>query len=321
MFRKLYQLLFLLTLIIAGLLSYPYSLKAENVPPSAEKGSLDFDMPLSYIDRQQEERPEGPADNRVDYTYQDNNYYSQPQTPVPVEQQIKNFQRTEAYVQQQKADHKEKQTQAMNDIDGVMAEFQQYKQAYDESRQSYSYDNYPQPYYNNEEQFSTQVYPNPLRFLDTHDCRRHTPECGRRQRQQYYGYQPYLNIFNIPGYIKNSENLYDGIDNDGDSFIDEGFAQGNVQIIFGDSGASKDDEWALYVDGKFMGQNYRAQVRNWDVNLYPGTHKVALVGVNIPDDSGTYTIVFRNASILSGPPLVGENLKQGQTLEWIIYVK
>ena len=125
----------------------------------------------------------------------------------------------------------------------------------------------------------------------------------------------------MPGYLGNKESSYDGRDNDGDNFVDEGFSNGNVQIILGDSGINKDDVWELYVDDAYMGINDSGTIRTWDLNLYPGTHNITIVGVHIPDNSGTYSIVFRNASVISGPPLAGENLCQGQVLQWLINVR
>lgn len=283
----------------------------------AEHGVLDisnYDAPLSFIDK----------GNFTKYQTKD---------------EKKQFESSSEYVKEMQIQDKASKEKALSQIDNVIDQFAKSKKNYDESRRSYkttwdpySYDdiystdprddyryyngrNYrPYPYYY--ENFSTGV-----------DSCNSCPDSYSQSsdnytyNQGYMGYQPYMNILNFPGYLNNNENLYDGQDNDNDNFVDEGFNSGNVQIIIGDSGVNKDDRWSLYVDDKYMGVNTSGKIRNWDLNLYHGTHKVVIIGDNIPDDSGTYTVVFRNANVVSGPPLSGENLRQNESLTWIIKVK
>lgn len=262
---------------------------AVDVVEPAQTGMLDYDAPLSYIDRQP--------------YYESNSQQNQ-----------EKFDQTNQYVQQQKAQQEMRRQQALKDIDVAIQQVTQFKQQYDDSRKSYNY-NYYDPYYMNSSQFTTEIEKPRYHYYD------HQQPYYHHNYNNYYSYQPYINIFNIPGYMGNTESSYDGIDNDSDDFIDEGFHHGNVQIILGDSGANKDDEWSLYLDGKYIGMNNYGKIRTWDLNLYPGSHEVTIVATKIPDDSGTYTIIFRNANVISGPPLAGENMRQGQSFKWLINVK
>lgn len=283
-----------LSLIVLILICFPPNIaiaQTKSYKEPASKGVLDlnnYDAPLSYIDRQ-------------------------PFQQDSAQKQQDNFNILNEYVQAQKVQQKIKNQEASAQLDKAIQDVSKTKQQFDDSRRSYRYSPYcyDEPYFttgvDRRNRYYTPCYPTP------------TPYYG--YSEEYYNYQPYLNVFNIPGYLGNTENHYDGEDNDNDKFIDEGFQRGNVQIILGDSGVNKDDEWSLYVDDSYMGDNKYGSTRNWDLNLYPGTHKVTIVGTYIPDDSGTYSIIFRNANVISGPPLVGENLKQRQILQWIIQVR
>jgi hypothetical protein len=209
----------------------------------------------------------------------------------------------------------DRKQKALGQLDDALEMVTKSKQQFDQSRKSYRYNNYPPypypyPYYE-EEQFSTEIkrHPHPQPYYDTH---------MKQYSHGYMGYQPYLNIFNIPGYMNNYESYYDGYDNDDDNFIDEGFHQSNTQIILSDTGIQKDDEFELYIDGKYMGVNHNGKTRTWDINLYPGTHLVKIIAHSIPDNRGNYSIMFRNASVVSGPPMVGSDIMPGESLQWII---
>lgn len=115
-------------------------------------------------------------------------------------------------------------------------------------------------------------------------------------------------------------NRTNGIDDDNDGVIDEGPASGNCQIAIHDTGGDKDDQWELSVDGSNIGRNNQGKTRFWDLNLSRGQHSVSATGVDIPDNTGTYTIWFGTCSKTSGPPLTGQNLNQGTTFTWIINV-
>lgn len=310
--RNVFRLIFLMAAfyLVVVVYSPANAEEVENHIP-AQPGQLDlngYDAPLSYIDR---------ANDKYEYTRDDQ----------------ERFDRSNEYVQESKRQVELDKQKALGQIDDLIDEVKKTKKAFDEARQSYNPNSYTiyqdNPYYKPDPNFSTDPrddiqYYRRYRHYDDYG---HTYYYGKPVHGRYHypyggymGYQPYINILNVPGYMGNKENEYNGKDDDGDNFIDEGFHKGNVQIILGDSGVSKDDVWALYVDGNYMGTNEQGFIRNWDLSLYSGTHSVAIVGLNIPDDSGTYSIIFRNASVVSGPPLVGENLKQGQRLEWLIKV-
>ncbi|MEW5821708.1 MAG: hypothetical protein AB1782_16055 [Cyanobacteriota bacterium] len=125
----------------------------------------------------------------------------------------------------------------------------------------------------------------------------------------------------IPGYGGNTEPTYDGLDDDNDGIIDEGFANGSCQIIIHDTGGDKDDQWSLSVDGNGMGSNTAGKTRNWDLTLSKGQHNITFTGIQIPDNVGTYTVVFQKAQVVSGPPLTGRNLNQGNSFTWVINVQ
>jgi hypothetical protein len=276
---------------------------AENI---AQPGILDlsqYDVPLSSIDRY----------GRDSYS----DYYQ----PVPMDTQAvqqQKFDMANEYIQQQKDIINKHKKEALGQLDQVIDEIAETKRKYDESRKSYRYDYYypyPYPYYQNgytnQEYHSTEI----RKLYPFHDKKKSYPF---PYHTAYMSYYPYMNILNIPGYINNTEMYYDGLDNDGDGFIDEGFHNGNVQIIIADSGLKKDDEWALYVNDEYMGINHEGMTRNWDLHLYPGTHRVTVIAHNLPDNSGSYSIVFRNANVVSGPPLTGRNIRSGESLEWLI---
>jgi hypothetical protein len=266
----------------------------------ADYGKLDYslhDAPLSYIDR--------PAYNAPSAASQRES----------LQTQKKRFDQANEYVQSRKAMEEDRKQKALGQLDDALEMVTKSKQQFDQSRKSYRYNNYPPypypyPYYE-EEQFSTEIkrHPHPQPYYDTH---------MKQYSHGYMGYQPYLNIFNIPGYMNNYESYYDGYDNDDDNFIDEGFHQSNTQIILSDTGIQKDDEFELYIDGKYMGVNHNGKTRTWDINLYPGTHLVKIIAHSIPDNRGNYSIMFRNASVVSGPPMVGSDIMPGESLQWII---
>ena len=293
------KILRLITLIFIALLLMLQGVQAQI--KQAEQGVLDlseYDAPLSYIDRY-------------------------PKTFDTQEKQQQNYKILNQYVQQQKYEQQKRKQQALKELDTAINDVTKAKQHFDESRASYNY-NYYDPYYTDKGSYSTEIRRDPYFYHEYYNPYYHDynhSDSSYPYNGNYYGYLPYMNIFNIPGYIGNTESHYDGYDNDKDDFIDEGFSRGNIQIILRDSGVSKDDEWALYVDGKNMGLNRYGMIRTWDLSLYPGTHEIAIVGARIPDSHGTYSIVFRNANVVSGPPLVGQNIQQGQTLKWIIQVR
>lgn len=95
------------------------------------------------------------------------------------------------------------------------------------------------------------------------------------------------------------------------------------QIIFGDCGSANDDTFALYIDDTLI-YSMPSPSRPFpvDVELSPGIHEVTLVGITAPDNIGTYCINFpQNVSVLSGPPLEGNDLTAGVVKKWLIKVE
>lgn len=259
----------------------------------AEKGQLDlnlYDVPYDEIEKQQI-NPDYPTDSH--------------------EVQMQKYKIMNEILQSQKAQEEVRKQQALSNLDSMINDFNTVKQQYDDSRKSYNPNVYPYyPYYQDPSTYST----NPSYYPYNHYPIPYYP-------LNSWGYQPYINMFTFPNYPNKKESAYDGIDNNNNGFIDEGYNNGNLQIVLGDTGTVKEDVFNLYVDGKFVGANTAGKTRNWDLYLTPGTHKVSITGSIIPDKSGTYSIVFRKAQVLSGPPLAGENLFPGATLTWTIRVR
>ena len=281
--NRLYIVIFMILFL------QPFVVRAETYNEPAQTGTLDlgqYDVPLNYVDKQ-------PYENESCQTNQER------------------FDFANEYLKAVKMQEDQRKKQALADIDQTLNDYNKVKKEFDQSRKSYNYDNYYYPPYSNQSEFTTEIRKRPNFFVPAKEY----------YNLGNYGYQPYMGIFNTPGYIGNVENYYDGIDNDTDRFIDEGFNKGNVQIVIGDSGINKDDEWALYVDNMSMGLNDYGMVRTWDLNLFTGTHKITIVAAIIPDGLGTYSISFQNASVVSGPPMVGGNIPQGESLQWVIKVK
>lgn len=284
---KRFNLFYIVILVFVFFQFFVVSAETYNEP--AQTGILDlgqYDVPLNYIDKQ-------------------------PYTEESAQIQQEKFDFANEYVQAKKIQDELRKKQAMQELDEALNDYTRVKKEFDQSRKSYKYDNYYYPPYYDQSQFTTELRKHPNLYGSNKSYYNHG----------HHGYQPYMGVFNTPGYMSNYENYYDGMDNDNDRFIDEGFNKGNVQIVIGDSGINKDDEWALYVDGMSMGQNDNGMVRTWDLNLFSGTHEITIVAARIPDGLGTYSVSFRNAHVASGPPLVGGNVPQGESLQWIIKVK
>ncbi|SFC91876.1 IPT/TIG domain-containing protein [Pseudoalteromonas denitrificans] len=90
--------------------------------------------------------------------------------------------------------------------------------------------------------------------------------------------------------------------------------QAKIEITVCDSGNLKDDAFALYVDGKYLGtmnatnSNY---CNTYRPTLSEGSHTAVLIGVEAPDSVGTYSIDFTGVSNLSGSSTSGTDLTPG----------
>gem|GEM_PF-3594420 len=97
----------------------------------------------------------------------------------------------------------------------------------------------------------------------------------------------------------------------------------SVFITVTDNGNLKDDAYALFVNGRYIGTLYANNSRftvTWEVKLDPGRHNVELLGIEAPDMIGTYGISFRGATLISGSPLTGTDLVPGVRKRYIIQV-
>jgi len=90
--------------------------------------------------------------------------------------------------------------------------------------------------------------------------------------------------------------------------------EGQVKITVSDNGSDKDDAFALYVDGRYIDTMYAS----WDsysqvypLDLSAGPHTAMLLGVEAPDDVGTYMIKFEGEESLAGDSTSGSDLVPG----------
>jgi hypothetical protein len=89
---------------------------------------------------------------------------------------------------------------------------------------------------------------------------------------------------------------------------------GTVQITVMDDGGAKDDAFALYVDGVYIGTMYATDTsysKTYTLNLSAGQHTAMLLGVEAPDSIGTYAISFSGVSNLAGDATGGSDLVPG----------
>lgn len=87
-----------------------------------------------------------------------------------------------------------------------------------------------------------------------------------------------------------------------------------VSITVCDNGGAKDDAFALYVDGGYLGTMYATGGDYCDTyapSLANGTHTAILIGVEAPDAIGTYSISFSGVSGLTGSSTSGSDLTPG----------
>lgn len=87
-----------------------------------------------------------------------------------------------------------------------------------------------------------------------------------------------------------------------------------VSINVCDDGGLKDDAFALYVDGTYLGTMYASNSDYCDTynpTLSNGAHTAILIGVEAPDSVGTYSISFSGVSSVTGSSTSGSDLTPG----------
>ena len=108
---------------------------------------------------------------------------------------------------------------------------------------------------------------------------------------------------------------FDGEWSDWSNTVNFTVIEGNIKITVCDNGHRKDDAFALYVDGLYQGTIYASTgiyCKTFSVSMSPNTHHSAtLLGIEAPDNIGTYGISFEGVTNLSGNPLQGEDLVPG----------
>lgn len=90
--------------------------------------------------------------------------------------------------------------------------------------------------------------------------------------------------------------------------------EGTVRITVCDNGGLKDDAFSLFVNGLYQGTLYATDAKyceTYTPSLGIGTHTARLLGVEAPDDIGTYSIAFEGVSNVRGDALSGRDLVPG----------
>lgn len=91
-------------------------------------------------------------------------------------------------------------------------------------------------------------------------------------------------------------------------------AEASVNITVCDDGSAKDDTFALFVNSRSIGE-MRAQdydyCETFNVSVPPGLNNARLVGVEAPDDIGTYNIEFEGVTSVTGSATNGRDLTPG----------
>jgi hypothetical protein len=98
-------------------------------------------------------------------------------------------------------------------------------------------------------------------------------------------------------------------------------AKANVKITIGDNGAALDDIYEARIDGvTVLTSSVPVTSISTTVQLAAGQHTLLLIGRAAPDFIGTYFMEIEGATVLSGPPLSGENLTAGTVFTYVIEV-
>jgi hypothetical protein len=118
-----------------------------------------------------------------------------------------------------------------------------------------------------------------------------------------------------PGeYEVKARSRFDGTWSDWSNTVTFEVVEGEVKITVSDWGGLKDDAFALYVDGKYIGTMYASPSDysdTYSMSLSVGTHTAMLLGVEAPDNVGTYGISFQGVENVTGDPLSGTDLVPG----------
>jgi len=118
-----------------------------------------------------------------------------------------------------------------------------------------------------------------------------------------------------PGeYDVKARSRHDGDWSDWSNTVIYTVVEGDVKITVTDNGGLKDDAFALYVDGRYVGTMYASgssYTSVYDMSLSPGSHTAMLLGVEAPDSVGTYGISFSGVSDVSGDATSGSDLVPG----------
>jgi hypothetical protein len=107
---------------------------------------------------------------------------------------------------------------------------------------------------------------------------------------------------------------FDGIWSDWTDSVSFEVIEGDVKITVTDNGGAKDDAFALYVDGRYIGTMYATNSDYSDVyslSLSVASHSAMLLGIEAPDSIGTYGIGFQGVENVTGDPTSGSDLVPG----------
>ncbi|MHC4224734.1 MAG: hypothetical protein ACYSUN_12140, partial [Planctomycetota bacterium] len=124
----------------------------------------------------------------------------------------------------------------------------------------------------------------------------------------------------IPGaldpdtYQVRARSRHDGTWSDWSNEVDFEVIAGTVLITVSDNGGAKDDAFSLFVDNVFVGTMFATPADfadTYTLALSPGNHTAMLLGVEAPDDIGTYSIAFVGVEDVTGDSTSGFDLVPG----------
>jgi hypothetical protein len=95
-----------------------------------------------------------------------------------------------------------------------------------------------------------------------------------------------------------------------------------ITITVGDWGVALDDVFEVWFDGNpVLAPGIPVRNLSTTFDTYAGSHNVHLVGIVVPDNTGTYELSFSsNVAVLSGPALQGSDLSAGETFSFYVMV-
>jgi len=124
----------------------------------------------------------------------------------------------------------------------------------------------------------------------------------------------------IPGSLEpgiheiKARNYFNEIWSEWSNPVDFEIIEGKIKMTVTDNGSVKDDAFALYVDGIYQGTmyaSYYSYSQIYTIGLSSGIHTAMLLGIEAPDDIGTYQIDFEGVENITGDPLEGRDLVPG----------